>query len=275
MLEVGDGCAFAQKLGVGCDSELSVRAPLGDDALHLVAGADRHGRFGDDHLVAVEHRGDVLRGLEHVGEIGVAVAAPRGRADGDEHRLRCLDRAGKVGREGQPVLAHVLGDQLRQAGLEDRHLAALQRRNLVGVVVDAGHGVAEVGKAGPRHKADISGSDHCHAHELFLLGCWYRSQSTQSKSRLMCRHGVRPARAEHPYAESQKDSDLLFVALPAYPGRKAFPGFTAGGPRIMMCGRLNWGRKRLHGRMRGWPWRAGSRWHERSELWRLGASRAK
>ncbi len=90
---------------------------------------------------------------------------------------RRLHRAGEVGREGQPVLAHVLGDQLRQAGLEDRHLAALQRRNLVGIVVHADHGVAEVGKAGPRHEADISGSDHCHAHELFLLGCCYRSQS--------------------------------------------------------------------------------------------------
>ena len=76
MLEVGNGGSLAQKLGVGRDSELSTRAALGDDALHLVAGADGHRRLGDDHLVAVEHRGDVLGGLEHVGEIGMAVAPP-------------------------------------------------------------------------------------------------------------------------------------------------------------------------------------------------------
>ena len=169
LLEVVDGGAFAQELGVGYDGELSVRAPFGDDARHLVAGADGHGRLGDDHLVAVEHRGDVLGGLEHVGEIGMAVAAPRGRADGDEHRLGRRYGASEVGREGQPVLAHVLVDQLRQSRLEDRHLAARQRSDLVGVVVDAGHGVPEIGKAGPRYEADISGADHCHAHALFLL----------------------------------------------------------------------------------------------------------
>ena len=33
------------------------------------------------------------------GQIGVAVAAPRGRPDGDEHRFRLGDRPGQVGCE--------------------------------------------------------------------------------------------------------------------------------------------------------------------------------
>ena len=60
---------------------------LADDALDLVAGADRHRRFGDDDGEAVKRGGDLARGIIHVAEVGVAVAAPRGRADGDEHRV--------------------------------------------------------------------------------------------------------------------------------------------------------------------------------------------
>ena len=82
----------------------------------------------------------------------MAVAAPRRRADGDEDGLGRLAGAGEIGREEQPLLAHVLGDELGQARLEDRHLAARQRRDLVGVVVDAGDDVAEVGKAGARRR---------------------------------------------------------------------------------------------------------------------------
>ena len=54
-LEVADGGALAQELGVRDDRELGVRPRLGDDARDLVAGADRDRRLGDDHLVAVEH----------------------------------------------------------------------------------------------------------------------------------------------------------------------------------------------------------------------------
>ena len=60
-LEVGDGGALAQELRVRHDGELGVRPGLGDDARDLVAGADGHRRLGDDHLVAVEHRGDLAR----------------------------------------------------------------------------------------------------------------------------------------------------------------------------------------------------------------------
>ena len=167
-LEVADGRTLAQELRIGDDGEVGVGPRLGDDARHLVAGADGDGRLGDDHLVAVEHVGDLAGGLEDVGEVGVPVAAARGRADGDEDRLGGLGGLGQAGREEQPPLAHVLGNELGEARLEDRHLAAGERGDLVGVLVDAGHDVAEVGKAGARDEADVAGADHCYAH-VYLI----------------------------------------------------------------------------------------------------------
>jgi len=49
----------------------------------------------------------------------------------------------------------------------------------------------------------------------------------------MCRH--RGRRAQHPYAESQKDCDLLFVASPAYPGIWPFRGSQRAGCALW-CG---------------------------------------
>src|SRR5262245_54606750 len=94
----------------------------------------------------------------------MTIAAPRRRAHGNEDRFSGLGRLGKAGREEEPLLAHVLGDQLGEARLVDGHLAPRQRGDLVGVLVDAGDGVAEVGKTGAGDQADITGTDHCNAH---------------------------------------------------------------------------------------------------------------
>ena len=50
-------------------------------------------------------------------------------------------------------------DELGQAGLVDRDLAALQARDLVGVDVDAPDLVAELGEAGRGDEADVAGAD--------------------------------------------------------------------------------------------------------------------
>ena len=91
---------------------------------------------------------DFAGSLKHEGEVGMPVAAPRRRPHGDEDRIGGLGRRGELGGEEQALLARILGNKLRQPGLEDRHLAAQQRRHLVGVLVDAGHDVTEVGQAG-------------------------------------------------------------------------------------------------------------------------------
>ena len=123
-LEIADRRALAQEFGVGDDDEIGVGTRFADDALDLVAGADRHGRFGDDHGEAVDRRGDLARGGIDVGEVGVAVAAPRRRADRDEHRLGALDRLRRCRwlKESR-LLANVGGDEFVEPGLEDRDLA--------------------------------------------------------------------------------------------------------------------------------------------------------
>jgi hypothetical protein len=61
-LEVLDRRAFAQELGVGDHGELGLGLVSLDDRLDLVAGADRHGRLGDDDGEAVDQAGDLLGG---------------------------------------------------------------------------------------------------------------------------------------------------------------------------------------------------------------------
>jgi len=143
---------------------LRVRARFTDNALDFVAGADRHGGLGDDHGRAVEGGGDLAGGVEHVREIGMAVAAARRRAHSDENRVGGRDRAGQIGAEFETASARVGGDQVVQPGLVDRHLAALERGDLGLILVDTGHFVAEVGEAGPGNEADIAGADHGNAH---------------------------------------------------------------------------------------------------------------
>ncbi|GJD94934.1 hypothetical protein OCOJLMKI_2141 [Methylobacterium iners] len=93
-LEVGDRRALAQELGVRHHGDLGLGPHLADDALDLVAGADRHGRLGDHHRVAGERLPDLAgRGVD-VGEVGKAVAAAGRRADRDEHGVGARDRLG-------------------------------------------------------------------------------------------------------------------------------------------------------------------------------------
>ena len=167
MLEIPDGGAFAQKFRVRHHRELRLGLRLADDALDLVAGADRYGRLGDHHSEAIERRGDLACRVIDKTEVGKAVAAARRRADRDEHRVGGFHRAGEIAGEFQPAGAGIGGDQVVQARLVDRHLTARQRGNFGGVLVDAGHVVAEIGKAGPGNEADIAGADHGNAHQIY------------------------------------------------------------------------------------------------------------
>jgi hypothetical protein len=57
-----------------------------DDARHLVAGAYRHRRFGDDHREPGDGGGDLARSGIDVGKIRMPVAAARRGPDRDEKR---------------------------------------------------------------------------------------------------------------------------------------------------------------------------------------------
>ena len=62
MLEVLNRGAFAQEFRIGHDREFGIGPRLADNALDLVAGADRHGRFGDHDGEAIERPRDLARG---------------------------------------------------------------------------------------------------------------------------------------------------------------------------------------------------------------------
>ena len=163
-LEIADRRALAQEFRIGGDRDVGGRIGFADHPLDLVAGADRHGRLGDHDGEALERRGDLARGGIDIGQVGVAVAAPRRRADRNEHRIGLGDRRGQIGREIEPAGLHVGGDQRIEAGLEDRDFAAAQRRDLVAILVDAGDVVAEIRKAGAGHQPHIARADHGDTH---------------------------------------------------------------------------------------------------------------
>ena len=99
------------------------------------------------------------------------VAAPRRRADGDEDRIGAGDRRGEVGGEIEPPGLDVGRHQIIEAGLEDRDFAAAQRRDLVGVLVDARDLVTEIGEAGAGDQPYIARANHGNPHETTCL-CW-------------------------------------------------------------------------------------------------------
>ena len=68
------------------------------------------------------------------------------------------------GRKHEPALAQIALDQIGEARLENRHLAARKRGDLVHVLVDAGYIVPEIGKAGAGHEPDVAGADHRDVH---------------------------------------------------------------------------------------------------------------
>ena len=94
----------------------------------------------------------------------MAVAAPRRRADGDEHGVGLADRRSDVGDEVEPTGCDIGGNQSVEARFKNRHFATLQSGDLAGIGIDAGHAVAEIGKTGPGDEPDIAGADHGDAH---------------------------------------------------------------------------------------------------------------
>ena len=93
------------------------------------------------------------------------VAAPRRRADRDEHRVGLAHRVLQRALEREPSRLHVRGDQLGQSGLEDRDDPARQRRDLVLVGIDANDLVPEIRKAGAGDEPDIACTNHRHPHD--------------------------------------------------------------------------------------------------------------
>ena len=74
------------------------------------------------------------------------------------------DGLGCVGGEEQATGLDVGGDQQVEARLKDRNTSGLQSLDLGGVLVDAGHRMAEIRETGAADKAHIARPDHRHLH---------------------------------------------------------------------------------------------------------------
>ena len=74
------------------------------------------------------------------------VAPPRRGANGDEDRLSIRNRRLQVGGKRQSLCSDVAGDQMVEAGFENRHPALVQGFDLVDIFVDAYHRVPEIGE---------------------------------------------------------------------------------------------------------------------------------
>src|SRR4029453_10681175 len=88
-----------------------------------------------------------------------------GRRYGDEQHERVLHRLARLRGEREAALLHVPRDQLFEAGLVDRDLAALEPRDLLGVDVGAHDLDAEFGEARPGDEADVARADHSDVHD--------------------------------------------------------------------------------------------------------------
>ncbi len=80
--------------------------------------ADGHGRFCDHHREPGERCIDLARSSLDIAQVGMAIAAPRRRADSDEHGVDFTDRRGQVGCETQPPGLGVRGHHRVETGLE-------------------------------------------------------------------------------------------------------------------------------------------------------------
>src|SRR6185437_2455866 len=102
---------------------------------------------------------DLRRSGIDVGQVGMAVAAPGRRADGNEDGVRLRHGIDQPRAELQPAGPHVVGDEAVETRLVDRDLAAPQPGDLFGILVDADDIVTELREARARYEADIAGAD--------------------------------------------------------------------------------------------------------------------
>ena len=148
--EVPDRCALGGELRVGDVADVTEPA-LVEAVPDLLTGPDGHGRLHRDDDAVVDRR-QLVDHRPDGGEIGVARVRRR-RADRDVHELGAVDRLGHVQRERQPF--PVAREQLVEARLEDRHLAAAKALDPLGDHVPHGDAVPELREAGARDEPDV------------------------------------------------------------------------------------------------------------------------
>ena len=173
MAEVPERAPFAEELRIPGDPDIqAVRYDRLDQISQRGGGTDRDGRLAHDQAVPL----DLLRQPPHHREDRREVRRRPGgrlrRADADEVQI-ATGRIAQVGAEPQPARPQMAFEQLTQAGLAERQLAAGEGSDLRGLVVDADHVEPELSQARRVGGAEVAGSDDTDAqtsHGAFLSG---------------------------------------------------------------------------------------------------------
>ena len=124
---------------------------------------DGDGRLADDQGPAVQVWGERRHAGVHVGEVGGEAVLALWCADADEVHVSACGCQGRVRGERETSGGQRLLEQLRQAGLEERHAPVVQPADLTGVDVDADDLVADDGHADGMGGAEVPGADHADA----------------------------------------------------------------------------------------------------------------
>lgn len=150
---------LAQEFRVADHVEFHLRFAVALDRLgHLVAGADRHGAFVHDNLVAGHGCRDLPgHGLDKA-QIDRAVRLRR-RGHGDEDHVGILDAVlgggGKAEAAGGDVVLHQFGE----ARLVNGQAAGLKEFDLLRVAIDADDVMADLGETGTGDETHVASAD--------------------------------------------------------------------------------------------------------------------
>jgi hypothetical protein len=167
--EVLDRGALLEKLRVGDDIELDIRAAPGQGAFKFLSDfvrrAHGHGRLGDDDAVTTHVGRYRPRGAEHIAQVGGAVLIG-GSTDRNQLEESVLDALDGIGRELDTAGFGVALDERVQSGLVDGDIPAIQTLDLACIDVHAHDMIACISQTGPGDEPDIAGAENGYAHSV-------------------------------------------------------------------------------------------------------------
>jgi len=134
--------------------------------LDFVTGSDRDSRLGYDDSRLDDGIGYFLARRIDIAEIGMTIAPARRGTHRDKNGITVADGFREIGRKGEPLCIHIALHQIGQPRFVDRHDIVVEVFDLLLVLVDADHIMAEIGEAGARNQADIARTYHCKFHSI-------------------------------------------------------------------------------------------------------------
>ena len=151
--------AFAQKFGVADHIEVSAMAVVSFDRFgHFLARFHGHCALVNYHTIISQNSRDFSRNFFKKTQIDIAIGLLRSR-HGDEDDLRVVYSLLNAAGETQPTRRDVTVNNLFKPRFINWDLAGLELFDLLRVVVDANDIMADIGEAGARHQANVTGTD--------------------------------------------------------------------------------------------------------------------